>query len=395
LKLGSGGRGDFERVFHTDQLSKRERVLRTLDHQPVDRAVIHEQLSYSTAVVSHFAGKPFQPFAYSPRDVGLAVRRSLDTCFPIFEMKGTGTVRTRDGFVLRNDNWTSWRLQRPFADEHGAASWLQGRIQAMARTGFNEHTAVNVDGQEEHLAARVFSPERVRGEYREWFLGLQGLVGETVIIDFSFTGFCDLFDAMGLEIFVFFAREYPQLLREYLEVSIANELARVEAVADASLSPLILIPEDIATKQGPIFPPDFLAAYHFPYVRKLAEAWRQRGYKVIYHSDGNYQAVIPQLMAAGVNGFYCLEPACGMDIVALKRRWPQLVWAGGLDGVELMEKGSPERVAEEVKRQIRETDALRAGGIFVATSSEINPTIPAQNFLAMVAAVGECRNPEF
>jgi hypothetical protein len=395
LNLESGGRGDFERVFPNDQLSKRERVLRTLNHQPVDRAVIHEQLSYSTAVVSHFAGRPFKPFAYSPRDVGLAVRRSLDTCFPIFEMKGTGTVRTRDGFVLRNDNWTSWRLQRPFADEHGAASWLQGRIQAMARTGFNEHTAVNVDGQEEHLAARVFSPERVRGEYREWFLGLQGLVGETVIIDFSFTGFCDLFDAMGLEIFVFFAREYPQLLREYLEVSIANELARVEAVADASLSPLILIPEDIATKQGPIFPPDFLVAYHFPYVRKLAEAWRQRGYKVIYHSDGNYQAVIPQLMAAGVNGFYCLEPACGMDIVALKRRWPQLVWAGGLDGVELMEKGSPERVAEEVKRQIRETDALRASGIFVATSSEINPTIPAQNFLAMVAAVGECRNPEF
>jgi hypothetical protein len=386
---------DFERVFPADRLSKRERVLRTLNHQPVDRTVIHEQLSYSTEVVSHFAGRRFPPFAYGPQDVGLAVRRSLDTCFPIFELKGTDTVRTQDGFVLRNDNWTSWRLHRPFGDEHGAASWLRERIQTMIRTGFNEHTAVNVDGQEEHLAARGFSPERVRREYREWFLGLQRLVGETVIIDFSFTGFCDLFDAMGLEIFVFFAREYPPLLREYLEVSIANELARVDAVADASLSPLILIPEDIATKHGPIFPPDFLETYHFPYVRKLAESWRRRGYTVIYHSDGNYQAVIPQLMAAGVNGFYCLEPACGMDIVALKRRWPEMLWAGGLDGVELMEKGSPQKVAVEVKRQIRETDVLRSGGLFVATSSEINPTIPVENFLAMVAAVGECRNPEF
>jgi hypothetical protein len=382
-------------VFPSDQLSKRERVLRTLNHQPVDRAVIHEQLSYSTEVVSHFAGRRFEPFGYSPRDVGLAVRRSLDTCFPIFELKGTDMVRTRDGFVLRNDNWTSWRMARPFDDEHGAAAWLKGRIQAMVRTGFNEHTAVNVDGQEEHLAARGFSADRVRQEYREWFLGLQQLVGETVIIDFSFTGFCDLFDAMGLEIFVFFAREYPQLLREYLEVSIANELRRVDAVADPSLSPLILIPEDIATKQGPIFPPDFLEAYHFSYVRRLTEAWRLRGYQVLYHSDGNYQSVIPQLQAAGVEGFYCLEPACGMDIVALKRRWPQMVWAGGLDGVELMEKGSPERVAEEVRRQIRETDVLRTGGLFVATSSEINPTVPAENFLAMVAAVGECVNLGF
>jgi hypothetical protein len=395
LSLGRAGRGDFERVFPTDRLSKRERVLRTLNHQPVDRAAIHEQLSYSTAVVSHFAGRPFAPFAYSPRDVGLAVRRCLDTCFPIFEMKGTDTVRTRDGFVVRNDNWTSWRVSRPFGDERGAASWLRGRIQAMVRTGFNEHTAVNVDGQEERLAAREFSAQRVHREYRERFLGLQHLVGETVIVDFSFTGFCDLFDAMGLEIFVFFAREYPQLLREYLEVSIANELARVQVVADASLSPLILIPEDIATKRGPIFAPGFLEDYHFPYVRRLAEAWKSRGYTVIYHSDGNYQAVIPQLMAAGVDGFYCLEPACGMDIIALKRRWPEMLWAGGLDGVELMEKGSPEKVAEEVRRQIRETDALRSGGMFVATSSEINPTIPAENFLAMVAAVGECLNPEF
>lgn len=387
--------GGFERIFPADRLSKRERVLRTVNFQPVDRAVIHEQLSYSTGVASYFAGRTFETFGYAPRDVGVAVRRSLDTCFPIFELKGTDTVRTQDGFVVHNDNWTSWRVARPFDDEHGAALWLSGRIQAMVRSGFNEHTAVNVDGQEEHLAAREFSADRVRQEYRAWFLALQELVGETVIIDFSFTGLCDLFDAMGLEIFVFFAREYPQLLREYLEVSITNELRRVDAVADPALSPLILIPEDIATKHGPIFPPAFLEACHFPYVQRLTEAWHSRGYKVIYHSDGNYNGIIPQLMTAGVDGFYCLEPACGMDIIGMKKRWPQMLWAGGLDGVDLMEKGSTKKVAQEVKRQIQETDALRTGGLFVATSSEINPTIPAENFLAMVAAVGECVNPEF
>jgi len=390
----SGASGVFERIFPADRLSKRERVLRTVNFQPVDRAVIHEQLSYSTGVASYFAGRTFETFGYTPRDVGVAVRRSLDTCFPIFELKGTDTVRTQDGFVVRNDNWTSWRVARPFDDEHGAAAWLRGRIETMIRSGFNEHTAVNVDGQQEHLAAREFSADRVRQEYRAWFLALQELVGETVIIDFSFTGLCDLFDAMGLEIFVFFAREHPQLLREYMEVSITNELRRVDAVADPALSPLILIPEDIATKHGPIFPPAFLEACHFPYVQRLTEAWHCRGYKVIYHSDGNYNGIIPQLMRAGVDGFYCLEPACGMDIIRLKKHWPEMTWAGGLDGVDLMEKGSPERVAQEVRRQIRETDALRTGGLFVATSSEINPTIPVENFLAMVAAVGECVNPE-
>ena len=386
---------DFERVFPQDRLTKRERVLRTVAHQQVDRAVIHEQLSYNTAVVSHFSGRCFREFGFSPEHVGTAVRRTLDTCFPIFEMKGTDTVVTSDGFTVKNDNWTSWRIGRPFDDEHGAARWLEARIIAMERTGFNDHTAVNVDGKEEHLSKRSFSAAKVRQEYRSYFHRLQELVGETVIIDFSFTGFCDLYDAMGLEIFTFFCLEYPQLLRSYMEVSIYNELQRVEAIADPRLSPLILIPEDIATKMGPIFPPDFLDEFHFPYVRRLTEAWHRQGLRVIYHSDGNYRAVIPRLVDCGVDGFYCLEPACGMDIVDLKQHWPDMVWAGGIDGVDLMEQGTPDMVRAEVLRQIQETNALDSGGIFVATSSEINPTTRLENFLAMIEAVGELRNSAF
>ena len=61
----------------------------------------------------------------------------------------------------------------------------------------------------------------------------------------------------------------------------------------------------------------------------------------------------------------------------------------------LMERGTPEAVKAEVKQHILETDALRTGGMFVASSSEINPPIPPENFQAMVAAVAEMKNPIF
>jgi len=38
------GTGLRERLFTKDRLSKREQVEATLSHQPVDRAVLHEQL---------------------------------------------------------------------------------------------------------------------------------------------------------------------------------------------------------------------------------------------------------------------------------------------------------------------------------------------------------------
>ena len=385
----------FEKVFPADRLSKRERVERTLGHRPVDRAALHEQLSYNGAVIASCTGRDIRGFDYAPEDVGQAIRLTLDSCFPIFANKGTDVVTTPDGFVMKNEDWTTWRISRPFDDERGAAAWLGRRMGEMVETGRNDHTAVKVDGGSYEAVAGHFRAAEAREEYRRMMGGLQRLVGDTVIIDFSFTGFCDVFDAMGLEIFTFFSIEYPDLLEEYLEAALANELARVHAVADPALSPVVLIPEDFATKHGPIFRPDFLERYHFPFVQRLAAAWHSHGMSVLYHSDGNYGSVIPQLMACGVDGFYCLEPACGMDIVECRRRWPTMSWSGGVDGVELMEHGTPWQVKEEVHRQIEETRALSEGGVFIASSSEINPTIPPENFRAMVEAVGERPNPDF
>ena len=72
-----------------------------------------------------------------------------------------------------------------------------------------------------------------------------------------------------------------------------------------------------------------------------------------------------------------------------------MVWAGGIDGVDLMERGNPDQVRREVRRTILETNALNAGGMLVGTSSEINPTIKPENFKAMVDTVGEVLNPDF
>ena len=387
----SSSGADFERLFPADVLTKRQRVERALAHQPVDRVAIHEQLSYNAGVIALYTGKSIDGFNFTLEEVGAVIRRTLDSCFPLVPNKGTDTETTEDGFVLKNENWTTWRTGRPFRDEHGAAEWLKRHIERMEATGLNTHAAVAVKGE----TLTSFNAEAIRREYRDYFSQMQAKVGETVIIDFSFTGFCDLYDAMGLDLFTFFSLDHPEMLTEYMEASVANEINRVEAVADAALSPVILIPEDFSTKNGPIFRPDFLQQYHYPYVKRLTRAWHDQGLKVIYHSDGNYKAAIPSLVDCGVDGFYCLEPNCGMHTVELAGEWPQMVWMGGINGVDTMEFGTPEQVRNDVLRDIRHTDALARGGLFIASSSEINPPIPAENFKAMVDAVGELTNPAF
>ena len=361
-----------EMIFETDVLSKRERVDRTLRHEPVDRVALHEQLSYNAGVISLYTGCPISGFDYTIEDICAVIRKTLDMCFPPLAPRGTLRRTSEDGFVLQDDNWTTWHVSRPFSDVEGAKKWLLDRT--------------------EKIRNSPFDPDAERSTYRSQMVDLQRMVGDTVILNYSCTGFCDVFDCMGLEIFVYFYEEHPQALSDYLEVSVERELRRIDAVADRELSPVILIPEDFATKQGPIFPPDFLHKQHYPHVKRLAEAWQRHGIAVLYHSDGNYKKAIPDLAACGVEGFYCLEPNTGMDIVELKNTWPELVWAGGVDGVDLLERGRPEDVRAVVHRHIVKTDAMRTGGMFVASSSEINPPVRPANFKAMIDAVGELTN---
>ncbi|MEI6972176.1 MAG: uroporphyrinogen decarboxylase family protein [bacterium] len=350
-------------------MSKLERVLATLNHQPVDRCAVLEQLSYNPRVIADWTGKAIAGFDYTVDDICAVIRQTCDLVMPPQAPRGNARATTPDGFVIQNDNWTTWHVSRPFTGTEGARDWLAART--------------------ESLRNAPFDPARAREDYRCTMLELQAKIGDTVILNFSSTGFCHPFDSMGLEIFTFFQLDYAEVLKAHMEASLTAELRRVHAVADSALSPVILIPEDFATKQGPIFGPEFLYEFHYPYIRKVADAWHEHGVTVLYHSDGNWKKVIPDLKACNVDGFYCLEPNCGMDIVELKNAWPELVWAGGVDGVDLLERGTPEQVRVEVRRQIRETKALAAGGMFVASSSEINPPIPPENFRAMVEAVWE------
>ena len=369
-------RAAFDRLFETDQLTKRERVERTLHLQPVDRVALHDQVSFNPGVIALYTGRDVRGFDYTYQEIGQVIRRTLDACFPPAAPRGSARETDADGFVIQRDQWTTWTVSRPFADVAGARAYLLHKMR--------------------ELRQAPFDPDAERARHRQRMQSLQQLIGDTVIIDYSISvGFCDCWSRLGLELFILLYDEDPQVVHDYIELHATRDLRRLHAIADPALSPVVLIAEDYATKHGPIFSPAFLRRVHFPWVAELARAWHEHGLKVLYHSDGNYRSTIPDLIACGVDGFYCLEPGVGMDIVGLKQQWPGHVWAGGVDGVDLLERGAPEQVAAEVRRHILETGALRAGGMFVGSSSEINPPIRPENYRAMVEAAGSLTNPGF
>lgn len=173
-----------EQLFTSDRMCKRERVEAALCHQPLDRVPILEQLSYNPRVIAEWTGKAIAGFDYTREDVCTVIRQTCDLVMPPTAPSGTERVTTPDGFVLQRDNWTTWHVSRPFQDEHGACGWLRQRIHGLHDTAFDA--------------------EHARQVYHTSMRELQQQVGETVILNYSGTGFCRIYDAMGLEIFTFF-----------------------------------------------------------------------------------------------------------------------------------------------------------------------------------------------
>ena len=357
-------------------ISKRERVERTLNFQPVDRVAIHDQVSFNPGVISLYTGKKIDGFNYSLEDIGEVIRKTLDMCFPPEPPKGTDRYVSEDGTIKQNNNWTTWTSSFSGLDSKNLKEYFFKKIKQMKCADFDTANE--------------------REDYRRRFFGIQRLIGDTVLCDYPVTiGLCNCWSHGRIVPFSYLYHDEPEVISEYLKISTEHAIRKVHAIADKTLSPVVLIADDLASKTAPIFSPQFLRKEFFPQLTKLVDAWHKYGIKVLYHSDGNWKVLIPDFLKCGVDGFYCLEPAVGMDIIELKRNYPKVIWAGGLEGVDLMERGTPEQVRKEVRRQIEETDALNSGGIFLATSSEINPMIKPENYKAMIEEALSIRNKIF
>ncbi|MBW2120471.1 MAG: hypothetical protein JRH07_01325 [Deltaproteobacteria bacterium] len=150
----------------------------------------------------------------------------------------------------------------------------------------------------------------------------------------------------------------------------------------------IVIAEDIAYKGGTIVSPDTLRDLFFPSLSRQVEGIRHLKIPVFFHSDGNLNPVMDDLVAIGFDGIQCLEPQAGMDLARLKAAYGRRVclW-GNLDPRELFLKRTPGEIQEAVSHII-EAGAPHGGFIF-GTCSGIVAGMRPENLALAYRVVGE------
>ncbi len=149
--------------------------------------------------------------------------------------------------------------------------------------------------------------------------------------------------------------------------------------------------DDLCTQDGWMISPELYRKMIKPKQRRLVEAIKRKtDVKVYYHGCGAVFDLIPDLIEIGID---ILNPvqvsARDMDTQRLKRIYGSDItfWGGGVDTQSVLPFGTPEKVADEVKRRI---DDLAPGGGFVfAAVHNIQAYVPPRNIVTVFETARE------
>jgi hypothetical protein len=360
------------RKLPKDRMTARQRIERTLRGELPDRLPVFDLIQH-IPLIEYTTGRKVtlqNGLDLVCKTIGhwLDITRGIS---PPVEEK---FIRHDDGFVYKQEWWTTWLIERPFNDVKGLLDYIPRNIEELHNRKFGD--MFTFAGKSNVWGASSKSP-------REQFLELQEKCGENTVIfpNESPVGLDTAHVRAGLDLLVYAYAENPQLVSDWLEALNWAEIQRVHETADFALSPVALVFADIASTEQVFFSPKFLRKEFFPRLAKLVAAWHEHGVKVIYHSDGNLWAVLEDFHQVGIDGINPLEPLSKMYAGDVRKAYPEWILMGGIDVSQLLPFGTETEVRQAVRKTI--DDAGATGRFWIGSTTEIHPAAKLDNVLAM------------
>ncbi|PKO23867.1 MAG: hypothetical protein CVU38_01985 [Chloroflexi bacterium HGW-Chloroflexi-1] len=124
---------------------------------------------------------------------------------------------------------------------------------------------------------------------------------------------------------------------------------------------------DYCFNTGPFLSPRKFSEFVTPYLARLIQGYRDLGFYVIKHTDGNIMPIIDQLVQANPHALHSLDPQAGVDMAEVKRRYGDRVCLIGNVSCGLLDTGTDEEVIESARYALRH--GMPGGGYIFSTSN--------------------------
>ena len=377
-------------------MTSRERVIRTLNHQPVDRMPIDFGSHMSTGI-SAFAywnlrehlglstDRVWIPdcaqfLAYVDEDVRRRLHIDCILCEPEWPEMHTWNPRGKYKFLIpaamqpvkdSDGNWVVTRgeysMRMPDGQFFFDGTWLIDW-----RTGTEDDRIARYA----EVAEQIYKET----EYATNFVGYSSGIG--------FSGFFG-----GMERWMKMITDPDDVLAECeAELNIAIARAGKILKAFGKHIQLLTIADDMGQQKAPFVRPELAEKFTIPFIKRFCDfVHRNSDVKIYMHNCGSIKPYIPMLIDAGVDALNPVQiSAENMNPRDLAREFGGKIvfWGGCCDTQDVLWRRTPDEVRAHVRELVGVWKTTR--GVVFNQVHNIMGNVPPENIVAMFDTANEC-----
>ena len=183
-------------------------------------------------------------------------------------------------------------------------------------------------------------------------------------------------ELLGVEEHLIAFYEMPELLHEINDFILEKYLEYFDKIFSLIQPEVILFEEDLSGVNGPMISPEMFDEFIGSYYKKLIPFLKGKGVKNVFvDTDGDFRQLIPNMLAAGVDGFLPVDVNAGMDIVEVRKQFPGVKLIGGFNKLAIAD--GKEAVDKEFERLM---PVICQGGYIPGADHQVAPATSLENY---------------
>ncbi|MDD4889589.1 MAG: uroporphyrinogen decarboxylase family protein [Phycisphaerae bacterium] len=159
----------------------------------------------------------------------------------------------------------------------------------------------------------------------------------------------------------------PQELRDRAARNVDNALKAAARYLAAGVLDGFCLCSDYCLNTGPFLSPTMFDEFVTPYLARLIAGYREMGFYVIKHTDGNIMPILDSLASTRPHALHSLDPQGRVDIAEVKRRVGRQLCLIGNVNCAMLDTGTDAEVIESARYALRH--GMPGGGYIFATSN--------------------------
>ena len=370
-----------------ETMTSRERVMKTIEHKPVDRVPIDLGMHFSTSI-SAFAYTNLRRYLNLPCesvevvDNGQFLARVEEDVMKRFHVdcmllhtgfKNTQLWNPRDDYIFKVPAGIKYEQKQDGEWIARSAADGSGYLRLPAGGFFWDGSGFSIKDRESAEAEKALAQEAERiykeTDYYTVYMGYSGYFRDNP--DFL----CDML-------------LNPDEIKENNEKTLQREIER----AGKNIKLLgkniqaVCVSEDLGTQSAPFCNPEQYAELCAPYHKKFMDfIHKNSDWKIFFHTCGAMEPMIPILIDCGVDILNPVQVSCSnMEPNNLKQKYGDKItfWGGGCDTQGAFSTGTQEEVKENVRELMR---VFKPGGGFVFNQvHNVMGNVTPENIVAML-----------